>query len=113
MVRLTRTNRSGQILNEEVYLTKSGGSYKISGKGYEIPTDKVYHPLSEYWTNPTLKNKIRCEMGMALYRGKMKNLAKRKGSDVHSDNYGVYLKHNGTDYYFQFREKDYEKLVKL
>lgn len=112
-MKITRTNKSGLIQKEEVYLRKSGNSYVASGKGYSIPIEKLYHPMTVYWSNPTLLNKVWCETNIKLYKFRMVNLARSKGTDVHCDKYGVYLTRPEGEYYFQFREKDYIKLTRL
>lgn len=112
-MRITRTSKSGLIRKEEVYLRKLNHSYAVYGNGYEIPIEKLYHPMTEYWSNPTLFNKVWCEINILMYKYKMMRIAYRKGTDVHHDKYGVYLTRPEGDYYFQFREKDYNKLIKL
>jgi hypothetical protein len=109
-IRLTRTNRSGKVIPQEVYATRLKTGWEIkSSEGWTIEASKLYHPMAEYFMKPTLWNLLRTKISISYWRRKFE---KKLGKDnLVTDGYGAYL--DNTRRYFQFRERDYEKMLEF
>ena len=98
------------IQREDGRYTATGIS--VNDKKFDIPIDKLYHPMSPYWEHPTIFNKIICEVRMFMWRTLMNLGGSAKYVKDTADHYGIFChphKEEKEVYYFQYRYKDFKK----
>ena len=122
--RIQRTNKSCEIIkDQQVYaewqeITKSWKIHNVKGKPFEIPANKLYHPLAEFFIRPTSFTWFKCNFKIGKWRKRYnKEIRKLKISETlkykfHMDNFGVFVTQKGDkkrEFYFQFRKEDFKR----
>lgn len=108
-----KTSRGCVIKSTDFVIEKeSDGFHCKNSIGIEIPIEKLYHPMKEYFLDRRILTWVKCKIKMRFYRFRI-SLRLSRFPRYQDMGYGMLIVCSKGNYLFQYRKEDYDRFIKF
>ena len=111
-IRIIKTRKDCSIKKYKIYAIKNDSGWQVQEQklGWEIPVDKLYHPMSGFFRYPTKFSYFLCKLRMQFWKRLM--VKTYSGGRVNDNCCGIYGADDLEGYFFFYCRNDYQILRK-